>query len=187
MKDFYTLELENNISYKLYLPNTQSNFIEKYITNCKVPFEYDILKDMICRIPPKSVVLDIGMNIGNHSMFLAANGFKVYAFEAQKRMIDIAKKAIEVNHFESLITLYEYGLSDKNEEAYFEVENHENYGAMSLTCVDPQLNREYKGEKVICKPLDSFDISEKISLIKIDVEGMEPKVIRGGGITHYER
>ncbi|KAA6228673.1 MULTISPECIES: FkbM family methyltransferase [unclassified Campylobacter] len=174
--DFYELSFENGIKYKMYLPFKDSDYIQKTIFHTKAPYEIEMLKDMITRIKPNSNILDIGMNIANHSLFLAAHNFKIFAFEANKKMIDIARKSIEINGFEDRIFIYEMGVSDKEERAYYKKENPYNFGGMSLTLLNEE---ETKDDYIQCKSIDSLNIQDEISLIKLDIEGMEDKALRG--------
>lgn len=170
-----TLDLkEEGVCYKMYLPYKDTDYIQRVVNTTQKPYEYEMLQEMPTRIPKDSTLLDIGMNIGNHSLFFAANGRNVIAFEANPKMSAIAKESIRLNGFEDRIKVYEYGLSDKEEEAFFAKENPHNYGAMALTLGKPG------GGGIICKPLDSFGIEERIAAIKIDIEGMESLALKGG-------
>ena len=66
-------------------------------------------------------------------------------------------------------------MSNREEVAHFTEEIPHNYGAMSLTQGAPSS----AGGGVNCKPLDALNIKEKITAMKIDVEGMEHKVLEG--------
>ena len=133
-QDVVTLHLnDEGVEYKMYLPFKDTDYIQKHVNGTKQPYEYDMLQAMLLRIPKGSYVLDIGMNIANHSLFFAANGLNVIAFEANPKMSAIAKKSIALNGFESKIKVYEMGVSDKEEIAHFATEIPHNYGAMSLT------------------------------------------------------
>ncbi|MBD5164983.1 FkbM family methyltransferase [Helicobacter sp.] len=172
--DFYTLCGGGKNVYKIYLPQARTDYIQKEIAMNGVPYEHIMLQDILKRINPAESFVDIGSNIGNHSLFLAANGIKVYSFEANKELCQIETKSIESNGFESLIKVFCCGLSDREELASFETINESNLGGNSLTLG--------KGE-IVCKRLDDFAFEEKIGVIKIDVEGMEEKVLLGARET----
>ena len=133
-EDVVTLKLtDEGVEYKMYLPFKETDYIQKIVNETKQPYEYDMLQAMLQRIPKGGVVLDVGMNIANHSLFLAANGYKVFGFEANPKMSAIAKKSIALNGFENKIKVYEMGVSNREEVAHFTEEIPHNYGAMSLT------------------------------------------------------
>ena len=54
-----------------YLPNYPIDVIQQYIGNYQKYFEQDTLDDIAPIIPDNPVMLDIGANIGNHSLYFA--------------------------------------------------------------------------------------------------------------------
>lgn len=176
-EDIVELSFENGMHYKMYLPFKESDYIQKIVFNTKKPYEYEMLSYILTQIPKNSTLLDIGMNIANHSLFLAANGFKIYAFEANSKMSAIAKESIRLNGFEDRIKIYEFGVSDRDEKAYFEKEKPWNFGSMSLSTIDE--NHQENLDFIECKSIDSLDIQDEIALVKIDIEGMESKALKG--------
>ncbi|WP_299549295.1 FkbM family methyltransferase [uncultured Helicobacter sp.] len=140
-KDVVVLDLKKEgVKYQMYLPFKKTDYIQKIINTTKQPYEYEMLQTMLKRIKRGSLVLDVGMNIGNHALFFAANGYKVYAFEANKKMSAIAKESIKLNAFEEAIKVYEMGVSNCEEMLYFEKEIPSNFGGMTL------IQRESVGE-----------------------------------------
>ncbi|TQR28645.1 hypothetical protein DMB92_09090, partial [Campylobacter sp. MIT 99-7217] len=167
-------QVGGNCDYKLYLPDKNTDYIQKEVFMKKIPYEYTMLQDILKRIPQGEVFVDIGANIGNHTLFIAANKIKVYAFEANKALCEIIQESVSINHFEDLVKIYNYGLSDKDEKASFVDMDFSNLGGNSLTLGQGDIE---------CKRLDDFEIREKIASIKIDVEGMETKVLIGAKKT----
>ena len=59
MNDVVELNLaEFNVNYKMYLPNSQTNLIERIITHTKKPYEYEMLKSMarqLNRVDPSKI------------------------------------------------------------------------------------------------------------------------------------
>lgn len=186
MNNVLKLTLDNGINYSIFLPYCNTDYIQKIIYNTGMPYEYDMLLNMLYNFKkfnnPDGLVVDIGMNIGNHSLFFVANKINVVAFEANKKMVDIAKKSIDINNFSNFIKIYNCGISDKHEKAYFESEYHWNYGGMKLT-IDNN-----KDDSIECFPLDSFKFDNKILILKIDIEGMEKKALLGAidTINHHK-
>ncbi len=176
-EDIIELSLENGVTYKIYLPFKESDHIQKTVFQTQKPYEHELLSYILTLIPPHSTLLDIGMNIANHSLFLAANGFKVHAFEANTKMSAIAKESIRLNGFEDRVRVYEFGVSDKNEKAYFAKEIPLNFGGMALSLADENCGCNL--DLIECKSIDSLGLEDDIALIKIDIEGMEAKALRG--------
>lgn len=58
-----------------------------------------MLQDFLKKAKKNTIIVDIGANIGNHSLYLAAHGFDVCAFEANQTLCDIFKISIKLNGF----------------------------------------------------------------------------------------
>lgn len=160
----------DQVNYKIYLPGKDIDYIQKKIYNELIPYEYEMLQDILERAKKDTIIVDIGSNIGNHSLYLAAHGFDIYAFEANQELCDIFKVSIELNGFKK-IKLHEFGLSDKKETAVLDNLNPENLGGQSLKIKD--------SGNIALYPLDDIKFEKDISILKIDVEGMETKVLHG--------
>ena len=119
-----------------------------------------------------SSVIDVGANIGNHSIEFARHFGKVYAFEPNPHTF----KLLAFNSdFHPNIEVFNHGLSDKDAALQMS-EDIVNYGGSSAV-------RQMEGDtqvRIEVKRLDDVaaDIPD-IALIKIDVEGMELKVLQG--------
>ena len=157
--------------YVMYLPYRQTDYIQKIIDDTGKPYEVEMLEDMLQRTKENDLILDIGTNIGNHTICLAANGRKVCGFEANPKMFELAQVNVALNQLQNRVQIHCCGISDKEERANFAAEIPTNFGAMRL--------QQTQDGGIVCHSLDSFNFSEPIKMIKIDVEGMEDKVLRG--------
>ncbi|MNX91008.1 cobalt-precorrin-6Y C(15)-methyltransferase [compost metagenome] len=126
-----------------------------------------------------SVFLDIGANIG--LMSVIASGYvgdegRVYAVEANPNTVAILKANIELNRCRN-VELIPVALSDEQGTAVL-FENWEvNRGGASLI----SQSNEQQGIEVKMERLDDlFNETDRVDLVKIDVEGFEPQVIKGG-------
>lgn len=127
----------------------------------------------------KSVALDIGANIGNHALFFLTMLDEVWAFEPNPKIY----KLLKINCEGTAIRTFNYGLSDRNETVYIQI-NRNNQGASRiLNTASFEPNDSVKAIEV--RRLDDiYPIQKsKISLIKIDVEGYEFQVISGAKKT----
>jgi len=125
-----------------------------------------------------TTVLDIGANIGNHSLSFAEHYDKCISFEPNPRTYSVLKLNSELV---SNIHPKNIGLSDhKGELPLFT--DFKNVGASSLR---QEWNKSIDSSCVV--PLDTLDnviaSNERIGLIKIDVEGYEWFVLKGGEKT----
>ena len=157
-----------------YLPNYSQDYIQRIIVNTLGFYEQDVLNQLDQYIPDNSVVLDVGANIGNHTLYWAIkrNAQKVYSFEPVHDTFKILKKNIELNDLKDKVSLFEIGLSDERTNAKITVFNPSNIGATHIGKCEV-------GDMQIDK-LDNIEIKEKVDFVKIDVEGHEHFVLRGG-------
>lgn len=130
-------------------------------------------------LKPGSVFIDIGANIGLMSVIaseLVEENGVVYAVEANPATVSILQANIELNNCKN-IQLLPVALSDEKGIALlFENWEVNRGGASLISQSDGQ-----KGVEVTMERLDDlFDENTAVHLVKIDVEGFEPQVIRGG-------
>ena len=123
-------------------------------------------------IPNRSLALDVGANIGNHSVRLFAPIFeKVIAYEPNPRIFDLLRlnaKTTENVHAKN------YGLSDKVATVDFEVDVT-NWGASRIVSSS---GGAIETESIEVRPLDGEDLPS-VDLIKLDIEGHELKFLLG--------
>jgi FkbM family methyltransferase len=137
---------------------------------------FDIYRKTIL---PGTVAVDIGANIGIHSLVIARcvgrNG-QVYAYEPSRVICERFRENMSLNDVEN-VTLREVGVGAAANELHFQAFSKEfNIGLGKFA--------QNGSTKVQVVTLDSdLRVSEPVSLIKIDVEGMELDVIRGAKRT----
>lgn len=161
----------NERDFLFYLPKAYQDFIQQKILIDETFYEIDLLSKVCARGYAGGEVLDIGANIGNHSVYFAVlGGFsKVVAFEPQGDIRRVLNKNISLNLLSNVIVL-PYAVGARNG---FADESHAsglNSGAVSV--------RESNSGKIPLRSIDSLGFTP--SLIKIDVEGYELDVIMGG-------
>lgn len=127
-------------------------------------------------IEPGMTVIDVGANIGCHTVFFAKKAGsegRVIAIEAQgvlHRLLTINLKLNEIAFVEAI----HCACGAEQSERQFPVIDYArpaNFGGMSLSEQD-------HGERVPIVPLDKLQLT-KCDFIKIDVEGMEIDVVKG--------
>jgi len=127
-------------------------------------------------INPKRNIIDLGANIGTHSVIYSNyTSGNIYAFEPQKIVYDILVKNIELNNCVNIIP-YNFGASNVSKEFYMNAcyENKDNHGAFKI---DDTLSEE-TGLKIECKIIDELNIQD-VCYVKIDVEGHEYEALLG--------
>jgi len=125
------------------------------------------------------IFVDVGTHIGRFSILLAAKGSKVLSIEASRANFDQLNKNISLNNLKDKIQAVNIGCSDKNGEHEFYF-GELNEGANSLEKIEGA-----RVEKIKIRKLDDllkdFNIQpEEVGLVKIDVEGAELNVLKGG-------
>lgn len=134
-------------------------------------------------LKPGNIVLDIGANIGYHTLIAAERVGKtghVYAFEPDPKNFQLLKKSVEVNGYKN-VTLEQVALSNKNGQGKLFLSNEDNYG--DLRIFDSQDMRASTQIKLMA--LDTYfkDKNPQIDVIKLDVQGSEALVITGAQQT----
>jgi FkbM family methyltransferase len=184
---YYLKKIENN---KGCLENTEGSlFVDSFyfythpndtcISDCLktgVLFEKFLLSFVKQFIDPTKNILDIGANIGVHSVvysnYLTAG--TVYAFEPQPVIYNILLKNIEVNRCDNVVT-YNFGASAVESEfcmnAFYDTKA--NQGAFRICSKE-----ESTGLQIQCKPIDSLKL-DNVGYVKIDVEGHEYETLLG--------
>jgi FkbM family methyltransferase len=127
-------------------------------------------------VKKESIALDIGANIGYYSLLFATICKKVYAFEPERENYELLKRNIDLNHFGDRITTERKALSDHEGKLTLNLDRY-NFGGHSI--IAP---RHLEGTETVSgvRLDDYFKNKEKPDYIKIDVEGYEKTVIRGG-------
>lgn len=128
--------------------------------------EIDILSKFIKK---NKVIIDIGANIGNHSIAFSKFSKKVYAFEAHPRTFEILK--FNCSNFKK-IKLFNIGISDKKGILFFKKKKTSNIGGYSLSKLGTVKSKIQKLDSLI-------KLKKEIELIKIDIEGHEYQALIG--------
>jgi FkbM family methyltransferase len=138
------------------------------INNNKTFYELDLLEYIKSRFTG-GVGLDIGANIGNHSIFFSKFIFdKTYAFETNPTNFSLLEENKKINNIDDKLIIYNVALSDSNYN-YVNKDFKSNMGRSFIVEGDGNL---------LTKRLDEFDLP-KVDFIKMDVEGHELKVLKG--------
>lgn len=154
-------------------PDHLANAIRGY----KTFYELDLLKKAAKIYPRGTTIVDVGANIGNHTLFFAKIlRAPVLGFEPFADNLQVLMKNIETNCCMSMVTVEGVALGSKKGRAAvrsFDPANRavvkispDDAGELSMTTLD-----EYLPKYV------------RIGLIKIDVEGGDLEVLKGAERT----
>ncbi|MCK7546201.1 FkbM family methyltransferase [Marinobacter bryozoorum] len=162
--------------YFMVLPDWEEDYIQGMLVEKAVPYEFAMLQAMESCLRANDLVLDVGANIGNHTLYLAAvAGLRVVAFEPNPELCVPLRQAISLNDLDGRVTLHEVGVGASEGNAHFAERKPENIGGQSLTLDDSD------AAPISVISLDALDLEDKVRAIKVDVEGMELSVLKGAG------
>lgn len=139
--------------------------------------EFDLFTHFV---GPGAIVLDVGANIGAHTVPLAqlvgATGV-VVAFEPQPTLHRILCANLVLNSIPNVLT-YAMALGNSEGECIIPLLDYSqpnNFGGIGMDMVE-------EGEAVPLGKLDDFNL-ERLDFLKVDVEGFESKVLEGAAET----
>jgi FkbM family methyltransferase len=157
--------------------NPKNGFVDRTIFTTGV-YEPDILKTIKTHLPLGGVFIDVGANIGQHSLFAACcvgETGKVTAFEPLPFIAEQNERSIKLNDFSDRITLHTIGCSDHEHTADIQV-NSQNVGGSSLHTSDVS----HAQISISLTTADTYLSNEKrVDFIKIDTEGHELETLTG--------
>ena len=154
-------------------------------------WDEDMVGHFLKLIEPNSVVVDVGANIGTHTIPWARQAGKVYAFEPQRIVFqqlcanlvlndidNVYCEHVALGHKQAIACLDATvpsvpGFSPDRKLTYDTTAHPINYGGVRLGS---------DGESVEMRVLDGYNLTN-VSLIKVDVEGAEPLVFYGARET----
>lgn len=138
-------------------------------------YEPYLTKLMLGKINKNDVILDIGANIGYYTVLMADKVKKVIAIEPDPTNFEILQKNIKENKLKNVVAV-QAALGNENKKMGI-YESKENYGDHRMW------GKGKENLTVFCRRLDDLlkELQEeKVDFIKMDVQGFEAEVIKGG-------
>ncbi|WP_252107377.1 MULTISPECIES: FkbM family methyltransferase [unclassified Halomonas] len=164
----------NGKVFKIDLPDFKTDYIQKSIAKNSKPYEAEMLEAMSIGLNPMDLVLDVGANIGNHTLYFACVlGCQVRAYEPNKRLHQPLSNSVKLNGIAELVQVFPCGVGRGPSKAKLKELNESNLGSQSLELLD----EGSIGIDVV--RLDDQVFESPVAAIKIDVEGMELAVLEG--------
>jgi FkbM family methyltransferase len=122
--------------------------------------------------------IDIGANIGTHTVYLSGKFQRVHSFEPNPMIHHVLSANIALNKLDG-VTAHRVALSDNDEVLTYAQDTSGNLGG---SCFSRDANA--KGVAMELKRADRFIFDElapgeRVAFVKIDVEGLEDKVVAG--------
>ena len=163
--------ITDNFKIEINLTDSSENYLW---FGCKPK---DIISFLSSNLRPDSVFVDCGANIGIWTI-IALESIKsagtVHSFEPNPKLCKRLQKNLDYNKISQQCTLHEVALSSDSKIVFLYLDEI-NHQMGTLRGGENEKNKI----QILTKPLDSFNLN-RIDGMKIDVEGHESQVIKGG-------
>jgi FkbM family methyltransferase len=183
--DKEALSLYDTPTGKFYLPSFikddhVANTIKKGLC-----FDEEIIEVAKAYIKKDTAVLDIGANYGQMSVVLSKytsslGKGKVYSFEAEPFVSNVLKSNIKVNNCENVEIILGAVYHKSGEKVVFPEPDFKRFSAYGSYGIDPLA---ITGRTVETLTIDSLQIKEPISFIKVDIQGCDLFALQGAKET----
>jgi len=128
----------------------------------------------------RPTALDIGANVGHHTLYLASCCAEVHAFEPYSAVAQCLDEKIQRNRL-AHVRLHRVGLGEFDQELDFYAPQGVNTGTGSFVAEHEADNNRAIGRLRVVRAdgyIEGLNLA-RIDLIKVDVEGFELAVLRG--------
>lgn len=169
-------------------PLDTSDYLQQILQSRRTFYERDLLEHIAYRGPRGDVFIDVGANVGNHSVyfgkFLADH---VICVEASRELIPVLQRNLQANGVTNSIVFHcGVGARAASGYAYRPSGFEHNAGHTQVCIADENTAPEGRHAPIPIRTLDDI-VSEArpatggrpVKFVKIDVEGMELDVLRG--------
>ncbi|WP_173568673.1 FkbM family methyltransferase [Acetobacter conturbans] len=138
----------------------------------------------LCRLG--GAFIDVGANSGLYTVLAckAAENINVIAFEPFPVAIRSLKRNIDINDIGNRVTFFNMGLSNTNTTSVLYIPENSTDILETSCSLEADFKETHKGTlQIETRTLDSLAIKQKISVIKVDIEGHEHAFLEGAQET----
>jgi len=169
-------KFSDGVAYRILLPLSRTDLIQRSIARTGRPYEEAELEYIGKRVKNRAVAVDVGANIGNHTLYLSQKlrFHHVYAFEPVPTTYEQLRHNIALNGLEQEVTTERLALGMSDGRATITEFDKTNIGGTRISA-------DSSGD-IRVTTLDQYGLNvwKELDFIKIDVEGFEENVVRGG-------
>jgi len=165
------------------------NWITKYRSRTFNEKESEMLDWLDEKLDNKAVFFDVGANVGIYTIYAAKRNrnSQIVAFEPEYSNLHLLKQNILNNQLLNKIQIFSIALNEESGISFLHIQD-ETPGAALSTVSDDDISETATGHKVIWKEgiavmsLDEFcdQVGIQPTIIKIDVDGNELAILKGG-------
>lgn len=138
-------------------------------------YEPDLLQFIFNNLMPPKGMVDVGANVGTHSIFVASVlGLPALAIEPNPAVAEELRDNVRLNGLTGLVEVHEGALGYLDGTGKLQVREPHNRGTASVEIGDGP---------IMVSSLDGMHLPFEPGLIKVDVEGAELEVLRGAERT----
>ncbi|GHU18728.1 hypothetical protein FACS189472_07470 [Alphaproteobacteria bacterium] len=172
----------------LWIATIENDFVSSHIEYTSV-WEPHVTDYLVKNVKQSDTIIEIGANIGYYTTLLAKlvskNG-KVYSYEANKEVYDLACLSLKMNDLSDIATIKNVAICDKK-------------GMVDFVCIEPDVNsggavnigmshilaekRLLHGAKIMAVEAVSLDEDlpnlENVDWLRMDIEGSEILALQG--------
>jgi len=162
----------------------ESDHIISCIRRTETFYEIELLNYLLVRGPLGGVYIDVGANIGNHSIFFAKFlADHVVCVEPSDKIRQILERNLEANHIINY-SLADCALGAAPAQGRLQYPDNNNIGMTKVVQAGPVVEENAELVRIcaldgLMEALQPGLRNSRISLVKIDVEGMELDVLQG--------
>ena len=145
-------------------------YVDHCWTSLPEVYEKEVWPEVMRRLETASLFVDVGGHMGLYAVCGAKRmpaGGKVVVFEPQSENARFLHRTVQLNHVEDKVQIREAAVGEK----------------IGMICISTGQSQatisESEGVPVKITTLDAEFLSERIDVLKIDVEGAEEKVLQG--------
>ena len=138
-------------------------------------------------IKPGTAALDVGANFGQMCVLFARmtgdNG-KVYGFEAQDKVFYFLKKSIEASGHSNIVLKDGAVYNEDGKILIFPEPDYSKFDPYGSNSINPKMSSG--GREVKTYTIDSLNIKEPITFMKVDIQGSDLFALKGAKQTIFK-
>lgn len=165
---------------KPFILNSEFHNSFKYIGNSNIKdnnYEIEVKKLFLKLIQQTDNFINVGANYGFYCCLALSKNINTIAFEPVYTNLRVLYKNIKINNFDENIQVFPLALSDKSE--FKEIYGMSETASLAKGWMQENISHEIVYCSTMDQVLNASNFEDKQTLILIDVEGFENKVIKG--------